>query len=73
MNQTLVEQTPTTKLVMQPIHMQLYLNCYKQGRQHGTVGWYGTVRLKFCEEVRYAFFVMVLVRYVDTLIRYVFL
>ena len=38
-----------------------------QGWQYGMVHWYGTVRLDFCLEVRYAFFVMVRVRYVGTL------
>ena len=38
----------------------------QQGWQYGTVRRYGTVRLNFCQEVRYAFFVMVRVRYVGT-------
>ena len=50
---------------------------WKQEWQHGTIRRYGTVRLNFCWKVRYAFFVMVRVRYASkielkygTLVRY---
>ena len=61
-----LEQKKTSPYNFVLIQIESIFGACNQGWQYGTARRYGTVRLNFCKEVRYAFFVMVRVRYVGT-------